>query len=168
MIVFCENLTNDFTWLTLMGAVLPFLALLLSGYTLYKNVAIAERNTRLTIQQALMKTVAEKVSDCNQLWDVIANKAESNLPHKEVVSELIISIEVIERSLSLFEKSYKLIWIEARTDYYYLFWKQLRPYLRKWIRDSSWVIMEHLADDYYTDDIKRLHKEFREYFDPVK
>lgn len=81
--------------------------------------------------QALFKTVAEKAIDCNELWDntknvesLFANPGPN--PMYNVVSELIISVEIIEKSFDLFGKGIK----GRKNDFYYLFWKQLRTGLR--------------------------------------
>jgi hypothetical protein len=113
---------------------------------------------RLSIQQSIFKTVADRVKQCNEIW---AGEASEAGPHYAVISELIISNEVIERSLSLF----KIKKIEKnKDDFYYLFWKQLRPDLRGFIRDAL-TINSTINNLFYTKQIEDLHKIFEKFFE---
>ena len=125
---------------------------------------MARRNIRLSIQQAIFKIVSEKAKDCNMLWE---NEPESEQndksPHYKVVSELVISKEVIEKSFDLFEKNYKAI-TKLQEDYYYLLWKQLRTDLRQFIRNAP-IIANQIGDKYFIKQITDLHLIFKKHFE---
>ncbi len=152
-----------FNW----SAITPIVAIIVSIIALFINRAIAQRNTRLTIQQALFKTVTDKVKDCNALWEIEPeNERHPNSPHFKVMSELIISIEIIDKSLSLFQKNYKSIRREFESDYYYLFWKQLRTDLRDWVKTTP-EIAKVLNDDDYNLQVADLFKKFQRHFEKI-
>ena len=126
-------LLDTFTWTSAMSTITAIVAILVSTTAMRINRTMARRNIRLSIQQAIFKIVSEKAKDCNTLWDNETIKSLSDkFPHYKVVSELIISKEVIDKSFELFKKNYKLI-SEFQDDYYYLLWKQLRTDLRNFI-----------------------------------
>jgi hypothetical protein len=161
--IICECLARQFNW----SAITPIVAVVVSLVALFVNRAIAQRNTRLTIQQALFKTVTDKVKDCNKLWeDEPENEKYADSPHFKVMSELIISIEIIDKSLSLFEKNYKSLRKKHESDYYYLFWKQLRTDLRGWIRRTP-TIAKTLNNQYYDLQIADLFRKFEKHFERV-
>jgi hypothetical protein len=161
--ILCDCLARQFNW----SAVTPIVAIVVSIVALCINRAVAQRNTRLTIQQALFKTVSDKVKDCNTLWEnEPENERHPNSPHFKVMSELIISVEIIDKSLALFEKNYKTIRKEFEGDYYYLFWKQLRTDLRGWIK-STQTIAKALNNQYYDLQVADLFKKFEKHFEKV-
>ena len=152
-----------FNW----SALTPIVAIIVSIIALFINRAIAQRNTRLTIQQALFKTITDKVKDCNTLWETEPeNERHPNSPHFKVMSELIISIEIIDKSLSLFQKNYKSIRREFESDYYYLFWKQLRTDLRDWVKTTP-EIAKVQNDDNYKLQVADLFKKFQRHFEKM-
>ncbi len=82
------------------------------------------------------------------------------------LSELIISIEIIDKSLSLFQKNYKSIRREFESDYYYLFWKQLRTDLRDWVKTTP-EIAKVQNDDNYKLQVADLFKKFQRHFEKM-
>ncbi len=149
-----------FNW----SAVTPVIAIVVSILALLINRTIAQKNIRLTIQQAIFKTVSEKSKDCNTLWqNEPTSKTDQREPHYKVISELIISIEVIDKSFYLFEKNYKSV-RDYQDDYYYLFWKQLRTDLRGFIMLAP-IIAKTVGNEYYTKQIEDLHILFKKHFE---
>lgn len=145
---------------------LPILAFILSIIALYFSINFSRKNIQLSIQQVIFKTVSEKTKDCNTLWEnEPANEIQNlNSPHFKIMSELIITTEIIEKSLDLFGKNSSTIKI-FRDDYYYLFWKQLRTDLRDWIRRTP-QIAEGLNNVYYSQQVEDLHAKFHKHFEP--
>ncbi|PZX61015.1 hypothetical protein LV84_00003 [Algoriphagus ratkowskyi] len=161
--IICNCLVRLFSW----SAVTPIVAIVVSIIALFVNRSIAQRNTRLTIQQALFKTVTEKVKDCNALWDNRPeNQRGSTSPNFKIMSELIISIEIIDKSLSLFEKNYKAIRIESEDDYYNLFYGQLRTDLREWIKSTK-TIAKKQNSKIYDSQVELLFRKFERHFEKV-
>jgi len=145
----------------IVAVVVSVIAILVSSKTSRKNIP-------LSIQQAIFKTVLEKAKDCNALWEMEPQNELDNesSPHFKVMSELIISKEMIDKSVTLFAENYKSI-MKYEDDYYFLFWKQLRTDLRGWIRRTP-TIAQQLGDNYYTDQVTDLHQKFKNHFEPVK
>jgi hypothetical protein len=157
--VICDT-ADKFNW----SMVTPIVALVISIIALIINQRIAQRNRHLTIQQALFNTVFDKVKDRNTLWEnEPANEKHNDSPHFKIMSELIISTEVIDKSLSLFEKNYRGI-RKLESDYYYLFWKQLRTDLRGWIKETP-RIAKTVNNEYYNLQIADLFKRFKPHFE---
>lgn len=90
---------------------------------LFVNRRIAQRNIRLSFQQEIFKVVSDKIKEINVLWESEPEneKQNSNSPHFKIISEIIISIEILERSFFLFEKNYKSIKQEFEGDFYFFF-----------------------------------------------
>ncbi|MBL7742087.1 MAG: hypothetical protein JNN00_01310 [Chitinophagaceae bacterium] len=148
-------------------SIIPILAFIISTAALYFSVTFARRNIRLSLQQSIFKTVSEKAKDCNQLWESEpANEMQNpNSPHFKVMSELIITTEIIERAFDLFSKNNSTI-MKFKDDYYYLFWKQLRTDLRGWVRRTP-QIAEQLQNVYYSQQVTSLHNKVQAHFEPV-
>jgi hypothetical protein len=146
----------------------PYGVLVISIFALYFSVRFSRKNVRLSIQQSLSKIVLDKTFDCNKVWnnEPESEKNESS-PHYLVVSELIITIEIVNKSIDIFKKNYKSI-IDDKEDYYYIFWKQLTPDIRGWTKRKC----EELADIdnqsfevIYTDQIKTISRTFKKFFE---
>ncbi|MFN3444559.1 MAG: hypothetical protein ACK44D_02385 [Bacteroidia bacterium] len=150
----------QFNW----SALTPIVAIIISIIALLVNATLARRNIRLNIQQLVFKTVSEKAKECNFLWESeTKNEMNENAPHFKVISEIIITIETIEKSFELFEINYKSI--KADEDYYYyLFWKQLRTDLRGWIRKTP-EIADAQENETYTKQVLGIHKKFNKHFE---
>jgi len=159
---FCNFLLKDVNWNT----VAPIVAVIISIFALFINIRIAQKNTRLTILQALFKTVTDKVKDCNTLWGKASQlEGYQRLQHREVVSELIISIEVIDKFFELFQRNYKTIRRKFEADYYYLFWKQLQPDLRGWVIDHIRSIAATSNNEYYKIQVSDIIRKFQDHFE---
>jgi hypothetical protein len=143
-------------------------ALIVSVIAILVSSKSSRKNTRLSIQQAIFKTVSEKARDCNALWESEPQNERDNelSPHYKIMSELIISKEVIDKSVTLFAENYKSI-MKYEDDYYFLFWKQLRTDLRGWIKRTP-IIAQQLANNYYTEQVADLHQKLNNHFEPVK
>lgn len=150
------------------GLITSIVAVIVSIIALLINRIIAQKNIRLTIQQAIFKIVIDKAKECNVLWESEPEygKQNYNSPHFKVISELIITIEIIDRSFSLFKKNYKAIKKEHEDDFYYLFWKQLRTDLRGWIRQTP-AIAQKLGDQYYSNQVIDIFNKFEKHFEKV-
>ncbi len=150
----------------MLNSLLPIFAFLLSLIALYYSVTFSKRNIQLSIQQAIFKSISEKTKDCNNLWEKESQleKQNENSPNFKVMSELIITIEIIEKSLDLFGKNSNSI-NKYRDDFYYLFWKQLRTDLRSWIRRTPQIATQY--GDIYTKQVIDLHSKVQKYFEPV-
>ncbi len=87
-----------------LSSILPILAFILSIIVLFSGRTFSRKNIRLSIQQAIFKTVSEKAKDCNTLWESEPEneRLNENSPHFKIMSELIITTEIIEKSFSLF------------------------------------------------------------------
>ena len=160
-------LLQTFTWTSAMSTVTAIVAILVSITAMRINRTMARRNIRLSIQQAIFKIVSEKAKDCNTIWENETIKSlNDKFPHYKVVSELVISKEVIDKSFELFKKNYKLI-SEFQDDYYYLLWKQLRTDLRNFIIKAP-ESLEQINNAYFSEQISDLHLIFKKHFEPVK
>jgi hypothetical protein len=145
----------------------PILAFILSIVALYFSITFSRKNIQLSIQQVIFKTVSEKAKDCNTLWEnEPANEMQNpNSPHFKVMSELIITTEIIDKSFDLFGKNSNRIKV-FKDDYYYLFWKQLRTDLRGWIRRTP-QIAEGLNNVYYSQQVADLHARVQNHFEAI-
>jgi hypothetical protein len=142
----------NFNW----NLVTPVVAIIVSICALWNNRHFSRKNVRLSIQQALFKTVSEKAKDCNALWDAEPESEKTpNSPHFKVVSELVISMEVIEKSFELFSVNYNSI-ADNKGDFYFLFWKQLSPNLRGFFADRADAIARELGNEIYSKQIRDL------------
>jgi hypothetical protein len=98
----------------------------------------AHKNIRLSIQQAVIKTAIEKAKDCNAAWDKSKKFFEEleakgtkfdKKEHYDVISELVISKEIILKSFTVYSKQDSDV-IKEQEDYAYIFWKQLNTAIR--------------------------------------
>lgn len=160
-------LLDTFTWTSVMSTITAIVAILVSLAAMRINRTMARRNIRLSIQQAIFKIVSEKAKDCNTIWDnETINNPNEKFPHYKVVSELVISMEVINKSFELFEKNYMLI-SKLQDDYYYLLWKQLRTDLRDFIIKVP-EYSDQINNTYFSKQIADLHVIFKKHFELVK
>lgn len=159
-----QGFSLHFNWAT----VTPTLAIIISFVALITNRRIAQRNIRLSIQQLIFKTVVDKAKECNAMWEEEpeSEKRNPNSAHFRIVSELVITKEIIDKSFSLFGKNYKSIKTEYEDDFYYLLWKQLRTDLRGWIRRTPEIAVG-LNNQYYSAQVKDLFEKFEKHFEPV-
>jgi hypothetical protein len=148
-------------------AVTSCVAILLSIIALLVNRAIAQRNTRLTVQQSIFKTVMDKARDCNNIWlsEPEIEKSNPNSPHFLVITELIVSIETIEMSFSLFKQNYKSIEEEYGTAFYQLFYKQLHVDLRGWMKRTPQIAVA-VHSPLFSSQVQLLVTKFERFFEP--
>jgi hypothetical protein len=158
--------SSSFDWSAVISGVTAMVAITVSIIALRINRTMARRNIRLSIQQAIFKIVSEKAKDCNVLWDNEPMREQNDsFPHYKVVSEIIISKEVIEKSFDLFEKNYKAI-TKLKDEYYYLLWKQLRTELRQFIKGAP-SVANQINNNYFTEQINDLHRIFSKHFEKI-
>ncbi len=147
-----------------LSIIIAIAAVIISFISLFVNSSYATKNIRLSTQNALFKTVSEKARDCNNLWDKEPdNEKNDSSPHFKISTEIMITIEIINKSFELFEKNYKRI-TDDEKDYYYLFWKQLNPDIRGWVRDHSLKNSKEFSE-IYQKQIKQIHHRFELYFE---
>lgn len=158
--------TIDWDILSKLATILvSVLALIVSISAMKRNTKSYHKNISLSIQQAIFKIIAEKARDCNSVW---INEPENELkskdsPHFLVTTELIISIEVINTALLLFDKQSDLIG-EFKTRYFELLWKQLTPDVRGWVQNVTPVIQKK-HNDVFSKQIETIHNHFSSFFD---
>ena len=142
-------------------------AIIISVASLVFSVRFARRNLRMGLQQAIFKIVQDKANDCNLVWkNEPALEMNNQSPHFLVMTELVISKEVIGKSFELFSSSWSSIQ-EMREDYYYLLYKQLTPDLRGYIHRSP-AIAQALGNIYFSDQVNAIMEIFKKHFEPVK
>jgi hypothetical protein len=139
-------------------------ALFVSILSVVYSVIYSKKNIRFGIQESIFKTVSEKARNCNYLWDAEPRieKENPNSPHFKIMSELIITKEIIEKSFELFGKN-ELPIKNNKDDYYYLFWKQLNTDLRGWISRTP-EIAKGLKNEYYTKQVVDLFEKVQKHF----
>lgn len=143
---------NNFPW----SIITSLCAILISVIALLINRKMAQNNLRLSIQQLIFKTISEKVKDCNLIWE---QESKIDNPNHKLISEIIISREIIDKSFDLFEKNYKSI-RKIQTEFYKLFWTQLRTDLRVYIIDGTPKIAEMQNSDIYKQQINDIRSWF--------
>lgn len=153
--------------------IISLAALTLSTIIILISVETAKKNVRLSIQQALFKTVSDKAKDCNVVWtnEPKIKTGDNESPHYLVMTELVISLEVIDKAFELFSKNQNSI-TTFKKDYYYLLYKQLTPDLRGWLRRTP-QIAERLKKEfkepnrYYDKQIKDVFSALEPHFDEI-
>jgi hypothetical protein len=160
----CEFIDSQiaFDW----SAVPSIVAILISIIALFVNRAIAQRNTRLTVQQSIFKTAINKAKDCNSVWLSESENEKSNLnsPHFLVITKLIISIEIIEMSFILFKQNYKSIKKEYGPAFYELFYKQLHVDLRGWIKRTPQIAID-TKSTVFSSQVQLMLTKFEKFFE---
>jgi hypothetical protein len=157
----------DFHLVSNWVSVIPTLAFIVSIAALRTNRLNAKKNIRLSIQQAIFKTISEKAKDCNALWEAETDRSYENATHFKVMSELIITTEIIEKSIEVFSANDKSI-TSIKQDFYWLFWKQLRTDLRGWIRRTPEIEKQMEPKNiYYAQQVSDLHSKFKNHFEKV-
>lgn len=153
-----------FNW----SSIMPILAFILSIIALFSSRVISKKTIRLSIQQAIFKTISEKAKECNSLWECEPDneRKKENPTHYKIMSELIISIEILEKSFELFGENDKFLG-KYKDYYYYLFWKQLRTDLRGWIRTTP-TIAKIDKNSYYSEQVETLISKFKKHFELIK
>lgn len=145
--------------------VVPTLALIISIKALVSNINNAKKNIRLSITQAIFKSISEKAKDCNTLWEKESDKSYENATHYTVMSELIITKEIINKSLDLFSKNDEKIEL-LKDDFYWLLWKQLRTDLRGWIIRTPEIVKQmDPRDEIYSKQVSDLQEIFQKHFE---
>src|SRR5688500_11258049 len=105
--IYIENGNNSlFDWSLITSGIAIFVSII----ALIRNSRYSRTNIRLTIQQSILKMATEKAKDCNLLWErEIVNERDPSSPHFRIITEIIITTEVIEKSFEWFEKNDKSV-----------------------------------------------------------
>jgi hypothetical protein len=161
MLVNCISTSID--WSAIASIFTAIISIIVAITALYRSSKYSEKNINLSIQQALFKMVQEKAKDCNTAWDnEPQNEMNDTSPHFLITTEIIIAIEVFDKAFELFGKNYKSLKYEKK-DYYYLYWKQLKPDVRGWAKERTQEIAKRF-NDVYKQQINTIHSTFGEYF----
>jgi hypothetical protein len=153
--------------------IIAILAVIVSLIALYFSVIYFSRNIRSSIQQSIFKTVSEKAKDCNLVWisEPKPGEGENESPHYKVMTELVISREVIDKAFDIFGYNQHSI-IKFKNDYYYLLYKQLDPRLRDWFKRTP-EIADRLESEfgepqlYYKAQIADMFAAFKKHFEKI-
>lgn len=149
------------------SSVIPVFALVLSIIALLVNRSNSLKGIRLSIQQSIIKTISEKAKDCNSIWENESDRKFKYAENTKILSELIITIEIIEKTFELYSKNDDEI-LELKDEFYWLFWKQLRTDLRGWIKRTPEIVAQKdPVDIYYSNQVADLYKKFEKHFEPV-
>jgi hypothetical protein len=159
-----ECVQNSFDWSKLAPVVTATISIIISIVALWRSSRSSRKTTSLSVQQAMFKMVQEKSKDCNIAWiNEPENEQNEISPHFAVITEVIISLEVINRAFQLFDGNYKSL-EDQKGDYYYLYWKQLRPAIRGWIMNQVKKASE-FDDRVYKDQLNTINTSFGKYFE---
>ena len=85
------------------------------------------------------------------------------MPNFSTISELVITIEVMERSFSLFELRKKAS-ILNKEDFYYIIWKQLNTELRGFIVNSK-ALGEYSKNQIYRSQVEGVFDKFSMHYE---
>lgn len=148
---FLENLT-------------PYFGILISLIALGFSINFSRKNVRLSIQQTLLKLVLDKAYDCNKMWVNEPDHDESG-DHFKVLTELIITTEIVDKSFTLFEKNDSKI-DNYKNHIYSIFWKQLTPDIRGWAKKKcdNFGNSENEEKKVEIDQIKKIKEIFNEHY----
>lgn len=147
------------------STIISILAFILSVIALLVNRSNSLKGIRLTIQQSIIKVISEKVNDCNTIWEEQSDKQFIFAENKKLLSELVITIEILEKILKLHSANDSEI-LKSKNDYYSLFWKQLRTDLRGWIERLPETLKNKIPEDkYYTQQAIDVYNTFMNHFD---
>jgi hypothetical protein len=152
MIFYILQCNSNILW----NNIVSIIAISISIIALLINRKMAQNNLRLSIQQLIFKTISEKVKDCNLIWE---KESTMENPNHKLISEIIISREIIDKSFDLFEKNYRSI-RKIQTKFYKLFWTQLRTDIRVYIIKRTPEIAEKQNSDVYKKQIKDIRSWF--------
>ena len=146
------------------------IALAISIFTLISSRLIAQKNLRLSIQQTIFKTITDKVKDCNVVWDSVPQieKINADSLHINVISELVITLEIIDNSFLLFEHNYENIRKDYTVNFHKLFYKQLRTDLREWLKKTPEISAKLKDNKVYSDQVAFLTKHLGPYYEISK
>jgi hypothetical protein len=117
--------------------IISLLAFLVSIFAIWLSTRNYTKNVRLSIHNNLIKLILEKSRDCNQIWDGIIQEKKQNNPNFDLISEIIITTELINKLMCIYKKNYKSLKKEYLEDYKFIFWKQLNTGLRVWLNQDN-------------------------------
>ncbi len=141
---------------------LSLIAICISFRALYTSNKLQRQNLSLSIRQKLYDVANERASVCNRVW-ISELKTKESMPNFNTVSEMVITVEVMERSFSLFQL-HKKDSILNKGDFYYIIWKQLNTELRDFVIKSK-TLSEYSSNQIYRSQIDGLFSKFLEYFE---
>jgi len=101
------------------------------------SITAANKYSRINVIHSLQQLVLDKAKDCNHLWAIVKNGnfdpayANTGAPYIETVSEIIISLQLIDNSVAEYKQKSKI-------DFYLRqFWTQLDTSLRTYIMQAQ-------------------------------
>lgn len=142
--------------------ILSLIAICISVYALYTSNKLQKQNLSLSIRQKLFDVANERAAACNKVWSSEV-KTKEPMPNFSTISELVITIEVMERSFSLFELRKKAS-ILNKEDFYYIIWKQLNTELRGFIVNSK-ALGEYSKNQIYRLQVEGVFDKFSMHYE---
>jgi len=144
------------------------IAIVISIFAIVMSIRFARKTIRLSIHQSILKTISDKASDCNTKWVIEQTQNQKDLKHTEPIKELVITMEVLEKSIRLFAENDRSI-RSYQKQYDCLLWKQLRTELRGFIvNDMKTIAEKDPVNQYYLDYYKSLDSIFKPCYEEKK
>lgn len=140
------------------------IAIIVSLASLYASHKSSIKTTHLSIQQELLKLVVSKTIHCNNIWNSEEEHFYFNTSgmYSRAITEIIISLELLENTFILFEKNYKGIKEKYENVLDKIFWKNLNTNLRKYIMEYKFGDTER---ETYKNQLRTIHNRFEFYFE---
>lgn len=142
--------------------ILSLIAICISAYALYTSNKLQKQNLSLNIRQKLFDVANERAAACNKVWSTEV-KTKEVMPNFSTISELVITIEVMERSFGLFELRKKAS-ILNKEDFYYVIWKQLNTELRGFVVNSK-TLTEYSKNQIYRSQVEGIFDKFSMHYE---
>lgn len=159
-IILC--LFSDHIGVMCWNKIIPILAIFISIFSLLINRYLAKRSLELSIKQSTYESIVERVRICNSVWH--SERSNNVLNIQKSVTEIIISIEIIEGTCKLYERQYPTNRKENESNYYYLFYKQLSTDLRLKMMTFPYISKDCDNID-YSNQLKTISDKFKFYFE---
>ena len=144
--------------------VVAICALGVSLASLYVSYKSSKQTTHLSIQQELLKLVLSRTNNCNTVWrnEEMDFYSISDGLISKAITEIIVSLEILENSFLLFEKNYEGIKETNESILDKVFWKNLNTNLRKYIMNYKF---EGAEKETYKNQLRTIHNRFERYFE---
>jgi len=142
----------------IISIVISGLALIGSAFSIYKS----NRFSKISIVHTIHELALQKAKDCNTLYDFSIdtttqsiNEILRHIKLIEVVSEIIISIQLIDRSIIEYDLN------DKRSFFLLQFWTQLKTPLRLFIKKGEFNQFE----DQTQKQLSQIVNEFSPFFE---
>lgn len=160
------NALTEYNW----QAILSVVAIIISIVVLIYSNRFSNKTIRLSIQQSINEKMLEKANDVNSIWDEENNidyslmGIPSNLYYYKTISEIIISLQILDTTLLVYHDNYKKL-NKYKLQFQKLFWIQLNTTLRQWIQnESKKTAMTNSTNRVYGKQIEDLYSVFIMHF----